>query len=67
MQLTDLSVFEVALQLIVLIHISFGKKTSFDPLGRDQSAFRLSALVRVGGGGVHAHHPSLYLPSRTKL
>jgi hypothetical protein len=43
-QLTDWPLVEVALLLIGLTHISLLRKTSFDPLGRDQSSFRLPAL-----------------------
>ncbi len=44
MQLTDWSLVEVALLLIGLTHISSDKNEfSFDPLGRDQSSFRLPA------------------------
>jgi hypothetical protein len=43
MQLTDWPIVEVALLLIGLTHISLLSKTSFDPLGRDQTSFRLPA------------------------
>jgi hypothetical protein len=42
MQLTDWLLVEVALLLISLTHIFFDKN-QFDPLGRDQSSFRLPA------------------------
>jgi hypothetical protein len=44
MQRTDWLLTEVALLLIGLTKISF-VKTGFDRLGRDQSAFRLSAQL----------------------
>jgi hypothetical protein len=42
MQLSDWLLVEVALLLIGLTHITFEKK-QFDPLGIDQSSFRLPA------------------------
>ncbi len=43
MQLSDWPLGKVA--LLLLIGLTLLTKTSFDPLGRDQSFFRLSALV----------------------
>jgi hypothetical protein len=49
MQLDDWPLVEVALLLVGLAHISFGK-TSFDPLGRDKSSFRLPIQFHLTGG-----------------
>jgi hypothetical protein len=53
MQLTDWLLVEAALLLIGLAHIALLTKTHFDPLGRDQSSFRLSSLcwLRRNGEG----------------
>jgi hypothetical protein len=69
MQLTDWTIVEVVLLFIGLTHISFDK-TSFDPLGSDQSSFRLPALVSGEGGGctlapfhyIYHHAQSFYVP-----
>jgi hypothetical protein len=45
MQITDWPLVEMGLLLIGLTQISFDKNQFlFDPLGRDQSSFRLPAL-----------------------
>jgi hypothetical protein len=44
MQFPDKPLVEVALLLIGLTHISLDKNEFFDPLGRDKSSSRLSAL-----------------------